>query len=228
MDEVNPPADAPARPTRSYRSPRREAQARATRAAVVAAAQARFAAVGYGATTVDAIAADADVSAATVYGAFGSKRVLFEAAIDQAIVGDSESLALADRAWVAGLAALEDPKEQLRFLYRSLREVYERTAALDRAIEEAAASDPELVGLREQHRHAQLEDTRRFRDLVTGARPMFASLDAQQDVDALWAVGSQSVYRLLTEACGWSSEQWESWMAELMGRLLDTLPDAGD
>lgn len=224
MSEVKPPPSEPGKPTRAYRSPRREAQARATRAAVVAAAQARFSAVGYGATTVDAVAADADVSAATVYSTFGSKRALFEAAIDQSIVGDSESLALADRTWVTDLATIDDPKEQLRFLYRSLRAVYERTAALDRAIEEAAGSDPELVGLLEQHRRAQQEDTEQFRDLVTAGRPIFASLDAQQDVEALWALGGQAVYRRLTDGCGWTPEQWEAWMVELVGRLLDTMP----
>lgn len=227
MSEVKPRSSdpQPERPTRTYRSPRRAAQAKATRAAVIAAAQARFAAMGYGATTVDAVAADADVSAATVYSTFGSKRALFEAAIDQAIVGDTDSLALADRTWVGEIAAITDPKEQLRHLYRSLRAVYERTAALDRAIAEAATSDPELVGLLEQHRRAQLEDTRQFRDLVTRGRKLYDSLDAQQDIEALWAVGGQAVYRLLTEGCGWSPEQWESWMVELNGRLLDTLPD---
>src|SRR6476469_5950292 len=136
MSEVKPPPPDKPSATRQYRSPRRAAQARATRDAVITAAQARFAEVGYAGTTVDAVASDAQVSAATVYATFGSKRALLEAAVDRAIVGDGDSLALADRRWVQELQQLDDPAERLRHLYRSLREVFERTAALDRVIAE--------------------------------------------------------------------------------------------
>ena len=224
MSEVKPPSAAKTEGTRQYRSPRREAQAQATRDAVIAAAQARFAEVGYAGTTVDAVAADAQVSAATVYATFGSKRALLEAAVDQAIVGDSQELALADRPWVADLRALDDPKERLRVLYRALREVYERTAAFDQVVEDAARTDPELATLLVEHRRRQYEDTERLRDAIVDGR-VFGTLDARQDVEALWAIGGQSVYRLLTDGRGWAPETWERWMCELTGRLLDTRAD---
>jgi AcrR family transcriptional regulator len=225
MSEVKPPpAEKPAG-TRQYKSPRRQAQAQATRDAVIAAAQARFAELGYAGTTLDAVAADAQVSAATVYATFGSKRALLEAAVDQAIVGDSQELALADRPWVADLRALDDPKERLRVLYAALREVYERTAAFDRVVEDAARTDPELASLLVEHRRRQYEDTERLRDAIVDGR-VFATLDERQDVEALWAIGGQSVYRLLTEGRGWAPETWEKLMCELTGRLLETRAEA--
>ena len=225
MSEVKPPSAAKTEGPRQYRSPRREAQAQATRDAVIAAAQARFAEVGYAGTTVDAVAADAQVSAATVYATFGSKRALLEAAVDQAIVGDSDELALADRPWVADLRTLDDPKERLRVLYAALREVYERTAAFDRVVEDAARTDPELASLLVEHRRRQYEDTERLRDAIVDGR-VFATLDERQDVEALWAIGGQSVYRLLTEGRGWAPETWEKLMCELTGRLLETRAEA--
>jgi AcrR family transcriptional regulator len=224
MSEVKPPSAPPAGETRRYRSPRREAQARATRDAVIKAAQTRFAEVGYAGTTIDSVATDADVSAATVYATFGSKRALFEAAVDQAVVGDTESLALADRQWVQELARIDDRAERMRYLYRSLREVYERTAALDRAIEDAARHDPELRELLDDHRRRQQEDSARFRAAVIGEGRVFPELTDAQDVEALWALGGQAVYRLLTVDCGWSPETWERWMLGMMTRLLASPP----
>jgi AcrR family transcriptional regulator len=218
MAEVKPPNPE----TRAYRSPRRAAQARATRAAVLDAARARFLEVGYVATTVDAVAAAADVSPATVYGIFGSKRGLLEATHDAAVVGDTDAVPLAARAWIAELDAITDRRARIRALYGNLREVYERTAALDGVLEEAAVGDPALAELAELHRSRQLADTDTFRSLVMGERRVFEGLDAHQDRDALWALGGQQLYRRLTGDCGWTPAQWEDWIVELTERLFDT------
>src|SRR5215470_7423110 len=72
---------------RRYRSLRRERQARATRARIVAAAARRFLARGYAGTTMRAVAADAGVALPTVELAFGTKAKLLKAVIDVAIAG---------------------------------------------------------------------------------------------------------------------------------------------
>jgi AcrR family transcriptional regulator len=58
---------------------RRDLYAEQTRAAVIAAATARFATDGYAATTMDAIAEDAQVAKGGLYHHFASKAELFEA-----------------------------------------------------------------------------------------------------------------------------------------------------
>ena len=58
---------------------RRDLYAEQTRAAVVAAATARFATDGYAATTMDAIAEDANIAKGGLYHHFASKAELFEA-----------------------------------------------------------------------------------------------------------------------------------------------------
>jgi AcrR family transcriptional regulator len=58
---------------------RRDLYAEQTRAAVVAAATTRFAADGYAATTMDAIAEDANIAKGGLYHHFASKAELFEA-----------------------------------------------------------------------------------------------------------------------------------------------------
>src|SRR5947207_10184876 len=80
-----------------YKSTLREAQAKATRRAIVDAAARLFVERGYGATTVDAIAAAAGVSRKTVFTSVGGKLDALKLARDWAIVGDDEQIPLMAR-----------------------------------------------------------------------------------------------------------------------------------
>src|SRR5260370_21557989 len=64
---------------RPYDSSRRRRQAAQTRADILRAARRLFAERGYPATTIEAIAAEAEVSEATVYAGFGSKAGILSA-----------------------------------------------------------------------------------------------------------------------------------------------------
>ena len=61
------------KPPRRYESPRRRAQAEATRAEILGAAQRLLERDGYAATTMAAVAAEAGVALKTVYVAFATK-----------------------------------------------------------------------------------------------------------------------------------------------------------
>src|SRR5690348_5613480 len=75
---------------RSYDVSGRRAQARARRLAVVLAAREKFERDGYRPTTIAAIAAQAGVSAESVYKGFGTKATLAKAVFDLALAGDDE------------------------------------------------------------------------------------------------------------------------------------------
>src|SRR3954451_14300142 len=74
---------------RRYSSPLRARQAEQTRRGIVAAAGPLFVEVGYGRTSVDAVAEAAGVSRKTVFSAVGGKVELLKLAIDWAVVGDA-------------------------------------------------------------------------------------------------------------------------------------------
>src|SRR5258708_14164440 len=86
---------------RRCRSGVRDAQARRTRQRVLDAATAVFLDRGYGGATLRVGAAGAMVSVATVEALFGTKARLLKAAIDVAIAGDDEPVAVLDRGWAA-------------------------------------------------------------------------------------------------------------------------------
>ena len=73
---------------RGYTSALRERQAAATRQAVLEAARELFLSQGYGATTIDQVAARAQVSKPTVFTAVGNKQAMLAAVRDVALAGD--------------------------------------------------------------------------------------------------------------------------------------------
>ena len=211
--------------TRAYRSPRRQAQAAATRVAIVEAAHRRFVADGYGGTTIEAIAADAEVSAATVYASFGSKRAVLSAVVDATVVGEGPDVPLVETDWVKELKRIPNAGERFRAIFAGLRPVYERTAAIDRVLGEAASTDPEIAQFVAEIRRRQLTDAAVFRSLAVGDNVIFPGLTPEQDTEAIAALTGTAVFRRLVGECGWSPEQWESWVVELSERLVSTMQD---
>src|SRR6478736_2525533 len=111
---------------RRYASTLRQEQAQQTRRAILDAAGRLFVDPGYAATPLTAIAAEAGVAVQTVYAVFGSKRQLLSDLVDVTTAGDDEPVALPDRAFVAEIRALADPRAKLARYARQLTEVHQR------------------------------------------------------------------------------------------------------
>src|SRR3954453_3787648 len=113
---------------RAYDSSRRQAQARQSRARVLAAARRRFLDEGYAATALPAVAAAAGVSVESIYKAFRNKAGVLKAVIDVALAGDDEPVAIIDRRWVAHIDAEPDVVEKLRMYSEHLVTAMPRSA----------------------------------------------------------------------------------------------------
>src|SRR6476646_8403391 len=111
------------KPKRSYHSPRRQAQAAATRRSILEAAQRLFVQEGYPATTMEAIAAEAGVALKTVYLAFATKSGLLRALWDLLLKGDEDEAAVDQRQWFLEVVNEPDPERQLRLNARNARVV---------------------------------------------------------------------------------------------------------
>jgi AcrR family transcriptional regulator len=128
---------------RVYSSELRAAQARATRRVIVSAAAALFVKEGFGRTTVDAIAEEAGVSRKTVFAAVGGKVELLKLALDWAIAGDDEPIAVSDRPEVGRLKQERDPDALLRGYAHMVTTIGSRVAGLSKALTVAAGIDSE-------------------------------------------------------------------------------------
>jgi TetR/AcrR family transcriptional regulator, regulator of autoinduction and epiphytic fitness len=209
-----------AAPRRRYHSPRRRAQAQATRQAVLEAARELFIERGYVATTIDAIAARASVAPETVYGAFGSKRTLLSELVDIAIAGGAEQPPILDQAWVMELRDEPDARRRVALLARNGRAILERRAAMDAVISGAAAADPDIAKLAAQGRRERLLGQRRLLRVLLHGASLRAGMDPGTAADVLYAIGSPETYRLLVVDRGWSGARFERWYGETLARLL--------
>ena len=195
----------------SYHSPRRAEQAAATRAAIIAAAGRLFAEQGYAATTMAAIAAEARVTAKSVF-TVADKAQLMLLAVDEAIVGDGEPIPVAERPAFRALRTADDPAKQIRLAARYGAAALIRLYPIYRAFEQATAAEP---ALKEHWRHYQ---RRRRTDLNQLAEAMHAPEGA---VDTVWALLTWHPVALLVEERGWTESQVAQWLADLLTKLLD-------
>ena len=201
------------RSRRAYRSPRRQQQAEQTRADVLAAAANLFGTRGWSATGMRDIAREAGVAVETVYANFRSKTDLLMAAIDIGVVGDDAPIPLAQRPEFAALAA-GDFSDRVAAAARLVTGINGRISGLRRALGEAAASEPELATKLTQAENRRRINIRQGIELITGG-------GVDDDLrDEVWALTSVDVYHLLTGIGAWSVPRYETWVAEVLNRLL--------
>jgi AcrR family transcriptional regulator len=198
---------------RRYRSPLRAQRAAETRRALLAAAHRLFTERGWSATGMRDVAAEAGVATETVYAHFTSKRALLQAVIDVAVVGDELPVAVAGRPEFASIGR-GTHAQRCSAAARVLRGIQVRTAALAKALREAAGADDEIAEALRLTRDRQRADVGAAAELIMG-RPPTAG-----ERDGLWALTSPEVYLLLVEGSGWTPEQYEPWMAETLSRLV--------
>jgi AcrR family transcriptional regulator len=202
--------------SRSYRSGRRETQARLTRRRVLDAARAVFLDRGFAGATVRMIASHAGVSVPTVELLFGTKGRLLKAAIDVAIAGDDEPVAVLDRSWAEEAAEAGAAGEFLAIVAGVLGPAQERSAGLVLAVFEAASRDTELAALAEEMT-AQRAATAGW---ITDRLPLRAGCSRQEAVDTAWILMDPAVFDRLTRQRGWTLQQYQRWFAGSVGRLL--------
>jgi AcrR family transcriptional regulator len=199
---------------RAYRSPLRAAQAGQTRLAILAAATRLFAEQGWAGTGMRDVARAAQVSVETVYANFGSKAQLLKQAMDVAVVGDDEPVPLSDRPEFRALAE-GNARARAEATGRLLVNLRRRSARLQRVLQQAGPSDPELAEVLQAGRVTERHD---FREGLTAV----AQRDVTEtEVDEMFAVLSNDVYLLLTETCGWTDDAYQTWVATTVVRRLN-------
>lgn len=205
---------------REYRSELRAAQARETRRAVVAAASELFVERGYGATTVDAIAAAAGVSRKTVFLTVGGKVELLKTALNWAVAGDDEPQELADRAEIRRVLDQDDPGALIAAWARVLADIDKRVGPLMRALHAAAGTDEEARALIEQFDGQRLAGARAVVRRLAELAVLRAAPNRDEAVDIAWLATDPVLYDRLVRVRGWSMRRFEKWLATTLQTQL--------
>jgi AcrR family transcriptional regulator len=207
---------------RAYRSELRAQQALATRRRIIEASARLFAARGYQATTIAAIAHEAGVSGETVKAA-ASKAELLISAFEVTFSGSEGAASLVETEVAAGI--LEVPDDAfLDAVLSQIAVANERGHALWTVLLGAALSDP-LVDTALQGMLA-----RRAADLNQLVTELIRRglADPTGDVESTAAVLSFLLspegYQQLVAQSGWSMAQYGSWLRAAVGAALTRVP----
>jgi AcrR family transcriptional regulator len=207
------------RKRRPYHSPLRADQARQTRRKVLEAARQLFVERGYAGTTVAAVAEHAGVSPDTIYLTIGGKRGLLEGVMD--ITGPHESVD-DDERWWDEVAELASAHERLDAMVDYSCRILLRTQPIHAIIRGAA--DNEAFAAELGHRLLQerlANQTERIRHYVKDdLRPELSVAEAGQRYCVL---ASPELYHLFTVELGWTAEQHQRWLTQVVHHdLIET------
>jgi AcrR family transcriptional regulator len=205
---------------RDYRSELRAAQAQETRRSIVAAATRLFVGGGYGATTIDAVADAAGVSRKTVFTAVGGKLDLLKLALDWAVAGDDQAVALSDRATIRRLMDRRDPRGLLNGLAGLFVEIGTRVGPLYGALEVAAGMDPAARDLAEESQRHRLDDARKVVRRLRNLNALTTHITHQEAVDMVWLAMDPALFDRLVRVRGWPTSRFEDWLADTLCRQL--------
>jgi TetR/AcrR family transcriptional regulator, regulator of autoinduction and epiphytic fitness len=199
-------------PRRRYQGAGRRLAAQATRDSILRAARSLFAERGFARTTIEAIAAQAEVAPQTVYAAFGSKT---------AIAGEFRFLlereADIPRRFQRMLAE-PDPGRQLELVARIGRHISELHGDVYELFIDS--KEPELAAVRKEMLDAQRYGMRLLVDGLVERGALRPGLDREDAVSILWAVSSIELYRKLVTQSGWSPARFERWLGRTLKELI--------
>jgi AcrR family transcriptional regulator len=196
----------------------RDAQAAATRARVINAAQDLFERRGYTRTTVNDIADAAGVSPETIYKSLGGKSGLLDAILDAAIAGPTGVPYDEQRVW-QDIADLPTPSERLRAYVAFCCETLRRTRPVHAIIRSAAETEPRASELRARQLRVRLTRNARYLDDFVGDA-LRQSLTLKEAAEHYCALSSPEMYEFLTVQLGWSDRRYERWLAATTHREL--------
>lgn len=186
-----------------------------TEAKIAQAATALFCTQGYVDTTMAMIAAAAGVSVQTLYLRHGSKAAILAAALDVAIAGDAEPVALQERSDDFYVRALAEPDaaRAIAIWARGARSICDRTHRLYDAIRSAAA-DPEVAEVLDKNRNDRSAGHRVFAEAFPTKQRYDTQVSVQRAADLLYALGTEDAYLLFVVDRGWSADEWERWVID--------------
>ncbi|HWO66161.1 MAG TPA: TetR/AcrR family transcriptional regulator [Umezawaea sp.] len=197
---------------------RRAEYAQATQQAILDAAHDLFVCKGYFGTKVEEIARTARVAPATVYAVGGGKHGILRKLIESGT--ESENIAEI----LARIEAIDDPRELVRFLIHATRVKFEQWSDLMRQVAAAAHREPTV---RECQRIAHESIRGGFAHTARRLAEMGAlreDVDVERAVDLIWLHLCNAAYFIRTDDLGWSLDESEAWLHEVLPRAVLARP----
>ncbi|ABW12426.1 transcriptional regulator, TetR family [Parafrankia sp. EAN1pec] len=203
--------------SRSYDSPLRREQARATERRILAAARRLLLGRGYAGVSIAAIAAEAGVSVQTIYRRLGTKAALTKHLYDVTLTGDDNPVLLAERPEFLPSATERDPRRALANYARIGCATNERLGRLYAVILAGAqAGDKDLRALVAVIEQERLTGNEQFAAFLAQLGVLRPGLTVRRASDLLWALTAPELFHRLTADRGWTPDEFEDWIVRAM------------
>ncbi len=202
---------------RRYDARLRSERASGTRLRILDEARKLFTARGVDKVTISDIASAAGVSTPTLYALFQSKTGVLRAVVERSFFG-------ARYAEIAKQAeSARDAEEVLRMTASISRVILDTEREEIGLMRGVAALSPELKAIETELEAVRFRLQEARARLLVERAPVARQLGLARVRDILWMYTGRDVYRMLVLERGWSSDEYESWLADtlitaLMGR----------
>lgn len=191
----------------------------ATRRRMVGAAYRLFCERGYVATTMEAIAREADVAVPTLYFTFRTKGAILGEALGAAVMGLEEPIGPEEATWFRSFEAEPDPQRALKILVENTTVILRRVGPLLAAIH-GAERDPEVVAVRDLGEQRRQEGYRTIVRLLARKRGLRRGLTVARATDILLVLLGPEVVDALASGRGWSAAAADRWILEVLSEQL--------
>jgi AcrR family transcriptional regulator len=206
---------------RRYSTALRDEQTRLARQRVLQVAGTLFVERGYLGTTLQQVAAAADVSVQTIYNVVGGKPALLKAVYDVTIAGDDEPVPISERLTARAMLAATDARSCLACYARLGRELGERTLPLVTVLQaQAAAGDTDLAAFTATIEGERAIGSRRAAGLVAERWGLRPGLDEATAADVLWTLTAPDVTDRLVRRRAWGWDRFQDWLGGTMADVL--------
>lgn len=199
---------------RIYRSAARKELAAKTKKRILDGAKRLFQEKGFEDVTIEQLADAAQVSASTIFSLFKSKRGVLRVLMDEALPPDHfESL-------VKKAVQEKSPEAHLKISASMARQIYDAERALMDIFRGASVLAPELKLLEEERELRRYKRQEITIKIIVQEDALAKGLTGTQARDILWAFTGRDMYRMFVIDRGWSSDQYEQWLGELLIKTL--------
>jgi AcrR family transcriptional regulator len=199
---------------RSYNSESRQTQSQKTKNRILASAKMLFESKGFDKVTIEEIAREAQVSSPSIYSIFQSKRGILLDLMDEAFPPEQHA------SLVEQGKKEKCPRKRLEITATISRQLYDAEKTQLSFLRGASILDPVFKGLeieRERRRYQRQKETV---ETMAKEKVFTDNLSISKVRDILWAFTGRDLYRMVVVERGWSSDEYEKWLAELLIQVL--------
>ena len=199
---------------RVYRSESRQTQAVQTRNRILAAARTLFESDGFVNITIEKLAKAAEVSGPTVYALFQSKHGVLRALMDDALPS------VQFEALVEQVRLEKSAQKRLLISAKIARQIYDAEKAQMAIFQGASVLSPEFKELEQEKEKRRYERQEETIQTMAKENSLADGLSVSKARDILWALTGRDMYRMFVVERGWSSDEYETWLGQLLVRNL--------